>query len=119
MAWQDDEPVRGGYPDMSLLALSGLDRMRASIRGRAQMPPPPIHHLFGLQPVSASPAAVTFSMPCSPWFQTDAGVFFAGTAALVADAPLGGAVMAGLAPGQVVVTSDLSMNFLRPMDTHS
>jgi uncharacterized protein (TIGR00369 family) len=117
MAWRADEQVRGGYPDPSLLAVSGLDRMRAVFHN--QMPPPPIHHLFGLEPVSASPAAVTFSMPCSPWLQTDAGVFFAGTAALVADAPLGGAVMAGLGPGQIVVTSDLSINFLRPVDVRS
>lgn len=91
--------------------------MRATFRN--QMPPPPIHHLLGLEPVSASPAAVTFTMPCSPWLQSDAGVFFAGTAALVADAPLGGAVMAALGPGQVVVTSELSFNFLRPVDVHS
>src|SRR5688572_4735641 len=117
MSWRPDEPVRGGYPDPSLLALSGLDRMRASFRG--QMAPQPIHHLFWLEPVSASPAAVTFMMPCSPWLQTDAGVFFAGTAALVADAPLGGAAMTGLGPGQIVVTSDLSFNFLRPVDTRS
>ena len=117
MAWRPDEPVRGGYPDPSLLALSGLDRMRAGFN--ELMPPPPIHHLFGLEPVSASPAAVTFVMPCSDWLQTDAGVFFAGASALVADAPLGGAVMAGLGPGQIVVTSDLSFNFLRPVDTRS
>ena len=115
--WREDEPVRGGYPDPSLLALSGLDRMRATFRH--QMPPPPIHHLLGLEPVSASPAAVTFTMPCSAWLQSDAGVFFAGTAALVADAPLGGAVMAALGPGQIVVTSELSFNFLRPVDVHS
>lgn len=117
MVWLADEPVRGGYPDPKLLALSGIDRMRAGYR--KQMPPPPIHHLFGLEPVSASPAAVAFTMPCSPWLQTDAGVFFAGTSALVADAPLGGAVMAGLGPGQIVVTSDLSFNFLRPVDVRS
>lgn len=109
--------MRGGYPDGKLLALSGLDRMRAGIR--RQMPPPPIHHLFGLTPIAASPANVTFMMPCSPWLQTDAGPFFAGTSALVADAPLGGAAMAGLGPGQVVVTSDLSFNFLRPVDVTS
>lgn len=117
MAWSDDEPVRGGFPDPSLLSLSGVDRMRAGFR--QQMPPPPIHHLLGLTPVSASAAAVTFSMPSSPWLQTDAGVFFAGTAALVADAPLGGAVMGPLGPGEYVVTSDLSFNFLRPVGTSS
>ena len=113
----DDEPVRGSYPDPSLLALSGLDRMRAGFRG--QMPAPPIHHLFGLTPVTAGPASVTFSMPASPWLQSGAGVFFAGTSALVADAPLGGAVMAPLGPGKIVVTSDLSLNYLRPIDPAS
>ncbi|MDQ3985932.1 MAG: PaaI family thioesterase [Actinomycetota bacterium] len=113
----DDEPVRGGYPDPSLLAMSGLDRMRASFRG--QMPPPPIHHLFGLTPVNAGAASVTFSMPASPWLQTGAGVFLAGTAALVADAPLGGSVMAPLGPGQIIMTSDLSFNFLRPVGVDS
>lgn len=115
--WSPDEPVRGGYPDGQLLALSGLDRMRAVFRG--QMPPPPIHHLFGLTPIAVSPAAVTFSMPCSPWLQTDAGVFFAGTAALVADAPLGSAIQVGLGPGEFPVTSELSCNFLRPVDVSS
>src|SRR5918999_1625719 len=117
MSWMDEEPVRGGYPDLSLLALSGLDRMRAGFRN--QMVPPPIHHLFGLMPVAASPASTTFTMPCSPWLQTDAGVFFAGTAALIADAPLGSAVMVGLGPGQFSVTSELSLNFLRPVDVSS
>ncbi|MGH2729326.1 MAG: PaaI family thioesterase [Actinomycetota bacterium] len=113
----DDEPVRGGYPDPRLLSLPGVDRVRAGIT--QQMPPPPIHHLFGLKPVNASPVSVTFSMPCSPWLQTGAGVFGAGTAALVADAALGGAVMAPLGPGKIVVTSDLSFNFLRPVGVGS
>ena len=115
--WMDDEAVRGSYPDPSLLALSGLERMKAGFRN--QMPPPPIHHLFGLYPVSAGPASVTFAMPASPWLQSAAGVFFAGTSALVADAPLGGAILAALGPGKICVTSDLSLNFLRPMDTDS
>lgn len=112
MAWRDDEPVRGGYPDARFLALPGIERMRAG--PREGLPRPPIHHLFGLTPMSASPVAVTFMMPCSPWLQSALGVFFAGTAALVADAPLGGAVIAPLGPGQIAVTSDLSLNFLRP-----
>jgi len=117
MSWMDDEPVRGGYPDPALLSLSGLDRMRAGARGL--MPAPPIHHLFGLTPVSAGPASVTFAMPASPWLQSAAGVFFAGTSALVADAPLGSAVMVPLGPGKIVVTSDLSLNYLRPVNTDS
>lgn len=109
----DEEEVRGGYPDPSLLALPGLDRMRTAFT--RQSVPPPIAYLCGLKPVTVGHAAVTFSMPASPWLQSDAGVYFAGTAALVADAPLGGAVLAPLGPGQVIVTSELSFNFLRPM----
>ena len=117
MAWYDEEPVRGGYADPRLLALSGIDRMRAGFK--RQMVPPPIHYLCGTRPVSVSPASVTFSMPCSEWLQSDAGVYFAGTAALVADNALGGAVLAAVGPGQVIVTSDISFNFLRPVGVQS
>ena len=113
MAWYDDEPVRGGYPDPKLLALSGLERMRAGFN--RTMPRPPISHLFGLLPIAAGPASVTFTMPCSDWLQSDAAVYFAGTSALVADGALSGAVLAPLGPGQVCVTSELSFNFLRPV----
>jgi uncharacterized protein (TIGR00369 family) len=113
----DDEPARGSYPDPQILAFSGVERMRAGFHGK--FPFPPIYHLFGSRPVQASQSSVTFAMPCHPWLQSDIGVFFAGTAALVADGALGGAVMASLGPGQVVVTSDLSFNFLRPITVGS
>lgn len=116
-AWIDTEPVRGGYPDPALLALSGLDRMRAP--ARRLMPAPPIHHLFGLRPVSVGPASVTFSIPTSPRLMSDEGFFYAGTAALVADAALAGAVQVTLPPGAIVATSDLSFNFLRPVTVAS
>lgn len=56
MAWHDEEPVRGGYPDPKLPALSGLERMRAGVEGT--MPAPPITHLFGVRPIAAGPASV-------------------------------------------------------------
>lgn len=112
MSWMDDEPVRGGYPSIELLALSGLDRMRAASKGL--MPRPPIHHLFGLTPMSSSVAQSTFVMPSSPWLQSAYGPFIPGTAALIADAPLGSAILTALGPGQIAVTSDLTMNYLRP-----
>lgn len=113
MSWLDDEPVRGGYPSIEFLALSGVERMRAAAKG--SMPKPPIHHLFGLKPLSSNVASTTFAMPASPWLQTAAGVFLPGTAALLADAPLGSAILTALGPGQIAVTSDLTLNYLRPM----
>jgi uncharacterized protein (TIGR00369 family) len=116
-SWMDDEPVRGGAPDPRLLALSGLEAMRAAWGRR--VPAPPIHHLVGLRPVTVGPAAVTFTMPTSPRLCSDAGVFHAGTAALVVDAALAGAVQVTLPPRAMVATSDLSLNFLRPVDVAS
>lgn len=113
MAWLDDEPVRGSYPSYDLLALSGLERMEGSLKGL--MPKPPIHHLFGLRPESSDAESTVFVMPSSPWLQTAAGVFLPGTAALLADAPLGSAVLTELGPGTIAVTSDLTLNYLRPM----
>jgi uncharacterized protein (TIGR00369 family) len=111
-SWMDDEPVRGGFPDPALLALPGRERVRAMAQGYA--PPPPIHHLFGLRPVTIGPAGVTFSVPASPWLCSDAGVFHSGAAALAADAALGMSIQVTLPPGAMVATSDLSFNFLRP-----
>lgn len=113
MAWMDGEPVRGGYPPPGFLALTGLERMDAALKGL--MPKPPIRHLFGLAPHSSDAESSTFVMPSSPWLQTGAGVFLPGTAALLADAPLGSAILTGLGPGQIAVTSDLTLNYLRPM----
>ena len=109
----EGEPVRGSYPSIEFLALSGIDRMRAG--GKGLMPKPPIHHLFGLAPLSSSVAQTTFVMPVSPWLQSAYGVCMPGTAALLADAPLGSAILTSLGPGQVAVTSDLTINYLRPI----
>jgi uncharacterized protein (TIGR00369 family) len=84
-----------------------------------RVPAPPIHHLLGLRPVTIGPAAVSFAMPTSPRLCSDAGVFHAGTAALMADAALAGAVQVTLPPGAMVATSDLSLNFLHPLDVGS
>ncbi|MFN2593607.1 MAG: PaaI family thioesterase [Actinomycetota bacterium] len=117
MAWYDEEPVRGGFPDPKLIGLSGLERMQAGLRN--QMPAPPISHLFGNKLVAASPASATFSIPCSDWLQTDVGIYFAGVSALVADAALGSALLVTLGPGKVVLTSDLSFNFFRRVGVFS
>jgi uncharacterized protein (TIGR00369 family) len=52
-------------------------------------------------------------MPASPWWQSGAGVFLAGTTALVADMALGASVMTSAPPGNGVTTSELSVSFLR------
>lgn len=117
MSWMDTEPVRGSYPGIEFVALPGAQRMIAG--DRPVIPAPPMRHLFGVTPVDAGPGFSTFSMPASPWLQSWAGVFLASTCALVADAPLGGAIVSTLDVGAYGVTSELSMNFLRPATVES
>lgn len=58
MGWLVEEPVRGEYPSLELLSLSGLERMEASFKGL--FPKPPIHNLFGLIPESSTVEETTF-----------------------------------------------------------
>lgn len=107
-----EEAARGASANPLVLSLSGLRRIELGVEGRGVAPP--IHHLFGLRPVEASRGVAVFTVPASPWLQSAVGVFFGGVMALVADAPLGSAIMTELGPGEYVTTSELSMNFLRP-----
>ncbi|HLF70476.1 MAG TPA: PaaI family thioesterase [Actinomycetota bacterium] len=112
-----EEEVRGGYPPMYSLTLSGLERMLAFTQGRA--PRPPVHHLTGLTPVEASPGTSTFTMPSTGWLNSPTGIFQPGVLAFLADAPLGTALMTGLPAGEVTTTSDLTMSYLRPAGIES
>lgn len=107
------EPVRGSYPAPWILNLPGPERGRL-------IPPPPIQHLFGLRAVRGSePGTSRFTMPCSPWLLSSAGVYTAGIYALVADAPFGGAIVSKLPAGTFGSTSELSMSFFRTADPSS
>jgi uncharacterized protein (TIGR00369 family) len=86
--------------------------MRASIE-RA-LPDPPLSRLTGLRLSEAGLGMASASMPASPWWQSGAGVFLAGTIAFVADLPLGCAVLSGAPAGIAVTSAELSVNFLRP-----
>jgi uncharacterized protein (TIGR00369 family) len=106
------EPARGAQWDSTALQMSGLEIMRAQLERR--LPEPPITVLTGLRVSDVSLGKTTFAMPASPWWQTGAGVFLAGTLAFVADAPLGCAILTGAPAGVGLATSELSISFLRP-----
>jgi acyl-coenzyme A thioesterase PaaI-like protein len=95
--------------------LSGLDMLRAILEHR--LPDPPITRLAGLRLSEASLGMVSAAMPASPWWQSGAGVFLAGTLAFASDMPLGGAVLTSAPVGWGVTTSELSVNFLRTPTT--
>ena len=104
--------MRGGYPPVGLLGLPGPERARVFADGL--MPRPPISHLFGLMPQPRTSDEAVFTVPASEWLQTSFGVFMASTAALVADAPFGSALVPSMEAGVYGTTSELSMSFLRP-----
>ena len=99
------------------LQMTGLEQMRAA-RDR-RLPEPPISTLTGLRITDVGLGKVTFAMPASPWWQSGAGVFLAGTLAFVADAPLGCAVFTSAPAATILSTSELSINFLRPAGIRS
>ena len=111
-----EEPVRGTFGDPSSLRLTGVERMRATVRGESS--PPPIYHLTGLIPTEAGYGSSTFAMPVTPWLQTTVpGLITGGILAFLADGPLGTAIMTVLPPlgymtihaGRSVALSEVSI----------
>ncbi|HEX2090068.1 MAG TPA: PaaI family thioesterase [Actinomycetota bacterium] len=110
-----DEPIRGSYAYLEhpgLLSLSGLEQFRVFMKRR--VPFAPLFHLCGGVFSEAALGTATFTMPATPWWQSSAGVFFGGTYAFVADAALGGAIYTSFPKATVLLTSELSMSYLRP-----
>lgn len=111
------QPPRGAIWGPETIAMSGLDMLRANLSGR--LPDPPISRLTGLRLSEAGHGTASAAMPASPWWQTGAGVFFSGTIAVVADLPLGCAVLTTATPGIGVASTELSVSFLRPATVRS
>jgi uncharacterized protein (TIGR00369 family) len=111
LIWQ--ESAKGGYPDRSFLALSGIERMSAGRRG--DLPYSPMGYLTELKMTEGSRGHSTFSMPASPWFANSSGLISAGTLAVIGDAALGSVVHSDVEAGQGMTTAELSMSFLRPV----
>lgn len=108
-----DLPVLGSYPDPRMLRLPGMERMDLMHQGRS--PRAPSHYWCGLFPTEWSPGRATVSMPASPWFQLATGLVSPGIVALPADAALGTAFATTMPPGVVTTTSELTINYLRPI----
>lgn len=113
--WQ--EPPRGGYPELELFGLSGLELMQSFLKRGG--PAPPIAHLIGIMPVVMDHGDVTFTMPATRWLLNPTGYIQGGVLATLADAPLGCAVHTALPPATPYTTSELSMTLIRPVTEES
>ena len=107
------EPVRGGHLNPALLALPGIEQLRARLAG--YQPRSPIAHLTGVQLIEAGIGSAVFEMPLSDWLCALQGAISIGPLAIVADAALGAAVESGLPAATPFVTSELSIRKLGPV----
>lgn len=111
------EPPRGVLWGPEVLERSGLDMLRAIVE--RSLPDPPITRLTGLRVSDVGVGTASAVMPASPWWQSGAGVFLAGSIAFVADLPLAGAVLTTAPAGTVATSSELSVSFVRPATIRS
>jgi uncharacterized protein (TIGR00369 family) len=107
------EPVRGGYPDPRVMALSGPERLALWARGK--MPPPPLHHLTGALPIAFGEGTAVSEMPAHGWLLNSAGLISGGVLAMVADISFGCSIETKLPPGVPYTTAELSLSMLRPV----
>jgi uncharacterized protein (TIGR00369 family) len=109
--WLDPPPPRQLPP--GFFAMSGLERGRAFLEG--SVPPPHCQRMTGIRTLSIAPGEAVVDMPVSDWLIGSARVVPVAVMAYLADAPLGAAVISALGPGGLVATSEMSVNFLRPL----
>lgn len=104
-----NEPVRGAVPEQGVFSLSGLEILRAYMRG--SIPSTPLYRLFAPRVTQASSGTTVIHQVLSPWFQmnedfvdlTATSQYIIETTALTA-AP----------PGSYVRTVNTSVRYLRP-----
>ena len=93
--------------------LPGVEIMRRRLAG--ELPPPPVHHLTGLAPVSIGEGRATVAMPRSEWLANPTGRLQGGAIAMLADFAMLIAVETTVPAGVAFAALDLKANFLRPV----
>jgi class 3 adenylate cyclase len=103
------EPVRGSLPDPSLLSLSGLEQLRAYMRGLVL--DAPLYRLLGPRVTQVSSGTAVLHQQISPWFEVyDGFIDLTPTAEYVVDVT----ARTGAPPGVCLRVVDLSLRYLRP-----
>lgn len=90
---------------------SGLDLLRAQLRG--VLPRPPVDQLTGVRLEDADEGRATFALPASPWLRNEWGNVYGGVLTLVAMSAAAAAVQTTAAAGTGFVVRDVKINFLR------
>lgn len=112
-----DEPVRGAYPELELLGLTGYEQMQVWLE--RQGPIAPIGRLIGGVMEEFNFESASFSMPASPWLQTATGLFPGAAALLVGDVAMGSSILPSLPPATIFATAQIAISFVRPASVES
>lgn len=104
-----DEPARGAVPDRSLLSLSGLEQLKAFMRGLLM--PLPMTVLFDLQLTEATPGSSVARQVLSPWYDNGEGTMYL---VPLVESGMYCAVLTTAPPAVEPRTVSLSMRYLRP-----
>src|SRR3954463_891834 len=93
--------------------LSGLESLRAMIRG--ERPPPPMAKLMAFEMLEAEPARVVFGLHPAEWMYNPMGIVHGGVAAAILDTVMGCAVTSTLPAGVGHTTTDIQVRYVRPV----
>ena len=93
------------------LQLSGMEYIRAIVRG--ELPAPPISHLVGFRLVDAEPGRALFEMEPGPQHYNPIGSVHGGIALTLLDSAMGCAVHTLLDAGVGYTTIEVKTNFVR------
>jgi uncharacterized protein (TIGR00369 family) len=108
------EAPRGFHMDpRDFASLSGYQLLRGFPEGRLLSPP--VGYLYGLRVTEVEQGSVTFTMPASPWLLSPQGILSGASLALLVDGPLACTIQTALPPATPYTTSELSMQYLRPV----
>jgi uncharacterized protein (TIGR00369 family) len=108
-------PVKGEVlPQEIWDRMSGLEVMRALIKG--DLPAPPLSYLCGIVPLDAEEGWIRFKMPASEWFCAPVqGRLYGGATAFLAGTAIDTAVQTTVPAGTAFAPVDLKVYFLRPV----
>ncbi len=96
---------------------SGIDRLRAVMRG--EVPAAPMAMLVGIKLVEVEPGRVVFEGTAAEYHFNLGGVAHGGLACTLLDSALGCSVTSMLPAGQSCTTTDLHVRFIRPITLES
>jgi uncharacterized protein (TIGR00369 family) len=108
-------PVKGEVlPQEIWDRMSGLEVMRALIKG--ELPAPPLRYLCGILPLDAEEGRIRSKMPASEWLCAPVqGRLYGGATAFLAGTAIDTAVQTTVPAGTAFAPVDLKVYFLRPV----